>query len=296
MSDGTDAVTEHHIDIEVVGPWSLRTSRRFWEGFSPNELVEQPAATDVLHVTFLGEADWHPVTATVRQDGATARISVVGSGDLDAAAAQVQRFLAIDVDAREWPSVADRDAVIARAQADLPGLRPCGFFSPYEAAAWSVLSQRIRITQAATLRRNIVERLGVDGAFPAPSVLAGTELDLPGRKSEYLRAVAEAALDGRLATDHLRAMTSAEAVESLLSIAGIGPFGAELTVLRGANVPDAVPQHEQRLEAEISEQYGPDARLDTVSAACRPFRTWAVVHLRALREARTNEIRNGRPT
>lgn len=31
------------------------------------------------------------------------------------------------------------DAVIAGAQA-LPGLRPCGFHSPYEAAAWSVLA------------------------------------------------------------------------------------------------------------------------------------------------------------
>jgi hypothetical protein len=42
--------------------------------------------------------------------------------------------------------------VIAGAQARLPGLRPCGFHSPYEAAAWSVLAQRLRIVQAARLR------------------------------------------------------------------------------------------------------------------------------------------------
>ena len=42
--------------------------------------------------------------------------------------------------------------MIGGAQARLPGLRPCGFHSPYEAAAWSVLAQRLRILQAARLR------------------------------------------------------------------------------------------------------------------------------------------------
>ena len=69
--------------------------------------------------------------AQVLQSGATAQIEVGGEGDLDAAAAQVSRFLSLDVDARGWPQVAEHDAVIAEAQAQLPGLRPCGFHSPY---------------------------------------------------------------------------------------------------------------------------------------------------------------------
>ena len=67
-----------------------------------------------------------------------------------------------------------------------PGLRPVGFWSPYEAAAWAVLSQRIRVTQAAKLRAEIVDRHGDDGAFPSPQRLLGLDLDLPGRKGEYL--------------------------------------------------------------------------------------------------------------
>jgi DNA-3-methyladenine glycosylase II len=39
-----------------------------------------------------------------------------------------------------WPQVGRQDPVIAAAQARLPGLRPCGFHSPYEATAWSVLA------------------------------------------------------------------------------------------------------------------------------------------------------------
>jgi DNA-3-methyladenine glycosylase II len=86
--------------------------------------------------------------------------------------------------------------VIACAQARLPGLRPCGFHSPHEAAAWLVLAQRLRIVQAARLRAELIARHGESGAFPSPQTLARLDLDLPGRKSEYLRAVAEAALDG----------------------------------------------------------------------------------------------------
>ncbi len=54
------------------------------------------------------------------QHASTAEIMVAGDGDLDAAAEQVCRFLSLDVDARGWPHVADRDPVIAAAQAQLP--------------------------------------------------------------------------------------------------------------------------------------------------------------------------------
>ena len=61
-------------------------------------------------------------------------------------------------------------------------------------------------------------------------------------------------------------------------------------VLRGANAPDAVPRNERRLDAEIGERYGTGRTLEEVSEAWRPYRTWAAVHLRALREQRTREI------
>jgi DNA-3-methyladenine glycosylase II len=51
-----------------------------------------------------------------------------------------------------------------------------------------------------------------------------------------------------------------------------------------------LPRHERRLDTEITEQYGPQATLAQVSAAWRPFRSWAAVYLRALREQRTHEI------
>lgn len=102
-------------------------------------------------------------------------------------------------------------------------------------------------------------------------------------KTEYLHAVAEAALDGA----SLRAVDPEQAIALVQDIKGIGSFAAELIVLRGANAPDILPRHERRLDAEITERYGPSRSLDEVAIAWRPYRTWASVHLRTLREHRT---------
>lgn len=282
-------MARHKLEVDVRGPWSLAISKSFWEDFAPAAL---PAGdrTPRLRSVFRVEGDWSRAQIEVTQQRSRASVVVTGDGDLDAAAAQACRFLALDVDARGWPDVGRRDRVVGDAQAQLPGLRPCGFHSPYEAAAWSVLSTRIRIPQAARMRDELIRRHGDRGAFPAPEVLRGLDLDLPGRKREYLRAVAEAALEGRLDGEMLRSLDPEEAVEAVQAIKGLGPFAAELTVIRGANAPDVAPRHERRLDAEVQRGYGPGHTVAAVSEAWRPFRSWAAVYLRALRERRTGEI------
>ncbi|MDK8172396.1 hypothetical protein QP735_07605 [Curtobacterium citreum] len=267
---------------EIVGPWSLATSKEFWEGFTPNKLVSRTKA-EGLHTVFLCDTDWQRVDAIITQDGPSVRIVVEGSGDLESATAQVRRLLSIDIDGHGWPDVAARDGVIADAQARLPGFRPCGFFSPYEAAAWTVLSRRLLIPQAAAVKTRLTQQLGDDGAFPSPATLLAASPDLPDRKTEYLHAIAGAALDGQLTGSHLRSLQPADAFAQVQSILGIGPFSAELVVIRGANFPDVLPRNEGKLSDEISRLYGDDRSVDHVTEAWRPFRSWAAVHLRALR-------------
>jgi 3-methyladenine DNA glycosylase/8-oxoguanine DNA glycosylase len=59
------------------------------------------------------------------------------------------------------------DPVVAGLQHRYPGLRPVGFWSPYEAAAWAIISQRIRIRQAATVKARMSEQLGEPVSTPA---------------------------------------------------------------------------------------------------------------------------------
>lgn len=142
---------------------------------------------------------------------------VFGPVNADWVGSEVERILSLDVDGSGFPAVGERDPAIGRLQWRFEGLRPVLFLSPYEAGAWALISHRLRIVQAAGIKVRLAEELGeaVEGhgdvrhAFPAPERLAGLEdfRGLFGRKVGWLRALAEAAREGRLDAEHLRALT-----------------------------------------------------------------------------------------
>ena len=65
-------MAEHVAEFEVLGPWSLETSRRFWEGFTPAALAGQPAGPG-LRTVFCAEGDWRRAEVEATQARATAR-------------------------------------------------------------------------------------------------------------------------------------------------------------------------------------------------------------------------------
>jgi DNA-3-methyladenine glycosylase II len=212
---------------------------------------------------------------------------------------------------RGFPAVGERDPVVGELQCRYPGLRPVGFWSPYEAAAWTIIGHRIRITQAAAIKARMAERLGapvsfggrVVYAFPSPQRLAKLDTfpGLAGRKPEWLRSLALAALDGRLDAARLRAMPHEEAMADLKQLPGIGAFSAGLTLLRGAGDPDAVPDKEPRTGRAVALAYRLPApatpeQVRRISENWRPYRTWVTLLLRIRLEDETGEITGGRPT
>jgi DNA-3-methyladenine glycosylase II len=296
------------------GPFSLAASIAFLEGFTPawySSAWSSNPADQVLELAFPVEGSWRTAGVRVRQDddgAVTAEIVSPAEPGPDLVAEvrpQVERILSLDVDGSGFPAVGERDPVVGEVQAKYPGLRPVGFWSPYEAAAWTIIGHRIRITQAAAVKARMAEQLGepvsfggrVVHAFPAPQRLA--ELDtfpgLAGRKPEWLRSVARAALDGQLDAARLRAMPHEEAMADLKQLPGIGDFSAGLTLLRGAGSPDAVPGSEPRLTRAIAQAYGlpgpaTPEQVKEISERWRPYRTWVTLLLRVQLEYSTGEI------
>jgi DNA-3-methyladenine glycosylase II len=290
------------------GPFSLAASIAFLEGFTPASYSDVPDGT--LELAFPVEGSWRTAGVRARQDGdgaVTAEIISPAEPGPDLVAEvrpQVERILSLDVDGSGFPAVGERDPVVGEVQAKYPGLRPVGFWSPYEAAAWTIIGHRIRITQAAAVKARMAERLGqpvsfggrVVHAFPSPQRLLDlglAELDtfpgLAGRKPEWLRSVARAALDGQLDAARLRAMPPAEALADLKKLPGIGDFSAGLTLLRGAGAPDAVPGSEPRLARAVALAYGlpgpaTPEQIAAISDKWRPYRTWVTLLLRTLLE------------
>jgi DNA-3-methyladenine glycosylase II len=68
--------------------------------------------------------------------------------------------VSLDHDGEAFLGVGDRDPVIGELQRAHPGRRPVLFHSPYEAAAWSIISARRPAAQAGRVRRALGERLG----------------------------------------------------------------------------------------------------------------------------------------
>ncbi len=217
--------------------------------------------------------------------------------DAAAALGQIARIVSLDHDGTEFVAAGERDPVLGALQRAHHGQRPVLFHSPYEAAAWAIISARRPARQAAAVRAAIAAEHGAsfeladrtllsfpqpDRLLELPDVLAGLNAD----KIARLRGVAAAALAGELDVKHLHELGPDRAYEQVQRLSGIGPFYATLIVVRGSGFADAllhVP--EPRLMQRAAELYGlaqpPTIEQFTAMAEpWRPFRTWATVLIR----------------
>lgn len=273
--------------LEPRGSFELYEAKRFLEGFDP---VDQPTTDDEpLHLAFLTD-HWEPSFVTLRQTDRRIMCDVVdGSADVRD---QVRRMLSLDVDATGFARL--HDPVIPTLRDRHSGLRPVLFSTPFEAACWSILTQRTSMAHGSRMRGELCRRAGRRfefdrndwWTFPPPDSIRRLR-SLSGATSvqiERLKSVAQAALDGILDPGELRRTDTDTALNRLRSINGIGPFGSELTYVRGAGAPDHFPRHEARLTAHMAELYDLDRpSIDTLAQIAErwaPYRSWASLLIR----------------
>ena len=273
------------------GPFSLEESATF--GFGQRSAQ---AFDGVMRLTFcLDDFSGH-AGVEVRQDKAGVHCTVVGSDAVETIRRQVERVLSLDHDATGFTAVADRDPVIGRLQSAAPGLRPPLFYSPYEAAAWSVLSARRPEQQMKQVRQRLSEAHGASfdvagqrlAAFPSPTqLLAVTAFPgIPEAKLDRLHGVARAALDGWLDPMRICGQDPETAMTELQRIKGIGPFYSALILIRASGVTDVLPPDEPRVREVSRSLYGLAAsptveEFAKIAEPWRPWRTWCVVLMRA---------------
>jgi DNA-3-methyladenine glycosylase II len=215
---------------------------------------------------------------------------------LDRVRRQVARVLSLDHDGQEFSRAGERDPVIGRLQAAAPGLRPPLFYSPYEAAVWCVLSARRPARQMMQVRDRLSHAHGTVfdlageqlAAPPTPEQLLAVSSfpGLPADRMPRLHGVARAALDGRLDAERLLDLGPEHAITELQALDGIGPFYSSLIVVRGTGFTDVLPVGERRVLDLAARLYQLDAApseadFRTLAQPWKPFRTWAVVLIRA---------------
>jgi DNA-3-methyladenine glycosylase II len=231
---------------------------------------------------------------SLKHEGDTLVGELYGSDDVAAAKRQVARILALDHDATGFAQVLENDPVLKRVAAERPGFRPVVSYSPYVMAGWAVLSQRLRMSQAAAIQVKLAEETGdlvsVAGesvaSFPRPRSLLKVKrfASLQPEKLTRLHAIAEAALDGRLELDALTSVPYAQAREQLMTIRGVGPWTADAVLMRGCGPTDLLPLSEPTLYGAVAEAYGlkqlpDDAAVERIAQSWAPFRMWVSVLL-----------------
>jgi len=278
--------------IPARGPFSWDASLGMLRSWAP--VAHFPIDDGRVRVAFALDHTLAPAGAVVwAEDGSLAGIA--SGDDADAVRRQVARMFSLDIDATEYPHVGKRDPAIGRVMKAHPGLRPVLFPSPYEAAVWAILSQRIAQRQAVRLKAALSdahgETVSVDGArlrvLPSPRRLLKIAAlrGVTAEKIERLHEVARAALAGQLDPDRLRAIGHDAATAWLQEIRGIGPFWSAGIYLRACGVTEPFPLDEPRslralADAHAMRDVPAGEELRKMVAKLRPFGMWVSVLLR----------------
>ena len=271
-------------EVTPTGPFELAQQNRYFGGW--------PEVDGAVVMCFPVEGWRTSAAVALRQQGTTVSGEVTGAGaDAGKACAQALAALSLDFDGAGYAEVGRRDPAVGRLQEEYQYLRPSLFHSPYEAAAGFTIGHRIQISQARRIRQQMSETHGAAlkvgntrlHAFPTPLKLRELS-DFTGLsqvKVERLQAIAQAALDGWLDRDALRAMPVDDALAKLQTLPGVGPFFSQGILTRGAGLTDSFTDDDMTVRAVKAACGLPDgAGLPEVlerMEAWRPYRMWCEV-------------------
>jgi AraC family transcriptional regulator of adaptative response / DNA-3-methyladenine glycosylase II len=206
-------------------------------------------------------------------------------------AEQARRVFDLGADPLAIISRLERDRKLRPAVRQRPGLRVPGAWDRFELAVRAVLGQQVTVRGAATLAARLVKEFGepctvsdpaLTHIFPTPHVLAEADVSvigLPASRSATIQALASAVRDDELPLDLLS--DSAELIERLQTVNGIGEWTAQYIAMRALGEPDAFPAGDLGLRKALSTngKLASQRETEAVSQGWRPWRAYAVMHL-----------------
>lgn len=205
-------------------------------------------------------------------------------------------FLSTSDDLAPFYTIGRDDPAFAPVIDQLYGYHQVKFLTPFENAAWAILSQRVQMPVARKMRQALIARYGgaitVDGveyrAFPDAERLATIAPDelldiLPTlRKAPYLHGAARAFDD--MDEQWLRTAPYEEVSTWLRAIPGIGEWSATFILIRGLGRMECLSAEPAVLRA-AERVYGPRAAtpagLAQVAASYGPYQGYWAHYLRA---------------
>jgi 3-methyladenine DNA glycosylase/8-oxoguanine DNA glycosylase len=215
-----------------------------------------------------------------------------------AAAAQVAWLLGAGEPLDAFYALTREDPVMSGLTARFRGLHLPHTNSVFEALVLAVLGQQISTNVARVIRTLLIETYGPRQAFgdatyfafPRPETLAAASVEdlrglkLSGRKAEYVRGIAQAALDPNGGLESLQELPDDAVVARLTALRGVGQWTAQWALVRALGRPDAFPAGDLALRRAVSRLYLGDApvseqQAEEFSRRWSPWRTYATLYL-----------------
>jgi DNA-3-methyladenine glycosylase II len=262
------------IRLKPVAPFSFDLSATiFGKGDRQIRNFQNDIFRQVIHVD--GKLVLVSLSAESRLDTSFLRAELICRNkldeiDIEAAKKTITKMFNIDLDLNPFYETVKVDAVMQKIARILRGLRSPTTQTVFEALIDSIVEQQISLKVATSIERKIIKKFGevieTKGntyyAYPSPETLAsaaGAELcscGLSGRKAEYIKEISNLVASGTLDLERFKSYSSTEQIISELdSVKGIGPWTAELTVIRSMQKWDALPADDIGLRRIIAQYY-----------------------------------------
>ena len=122
--------------------------------------------------------------------------------------------------------------------------------NPFQALVRSIIHQQVSGAAARTIHARFVAlfpKAPPAGGFPTPEAVSAVPLEkmraagLSGQKASYIKDLAEKFSDGTIQHRKLHRMESADIVEHLTQIKGIGVWSVHMFLIFTLNRPDVLP-------------------------------------------------------
>ena len=275
----------------------LRYLGRDWQ--SVTDRVEGTTYTTVLRLSSDEQADTVALVRVTLAPGA-ARCQIICPHALDPHALgqvhdQIIRILGLTGDPARFEAQTAETPDLAPLLIGQQGLRVPLLTDPFNALVWAITGQQITLAFTYTLRRRLIERVGVpfaEGLYAPPTATAVAALEpadlialgFSRAKTDYLSGAARAVADGSLPLTALARKSATRIERALLAVRGIGPWSAHYILMRHFGFLDCVPLGDAGLTAGLQRFFALDKRPDkreTVALMARfsPYRSLATFHL-----------------
>jgi DNA-3-methyladenine glycosylase II len=202
----------------------------------------------------------------------------------------IEDWLDLNRDIIPFYELAEKDEILRPLMEEYDGLRIIGIPDLFEALCWAVIGQQVNLPFAYTVKKRLVESYGASKEwndecywlFPQPKVIAKLtvddlkELQLTGRKSEYIIHIAKLICAGELSKGSLLKLDHELVEKQLLAIRGIGPWTAHYVLMRCLRDPSAFPIGDAGLQNALKHLMNKSTKpsLEEMRELFKPWEGW----------------------